>query len=200
MKKGISSKSGKLLVLISLLGFFLAIAFYFFLNSIFLSIGILVVSIVFPYLYHRSKMKFKIKFDKILKINLNSNDNTLSFTFLNENYAEYLNELNPSRKKEMEQKQSDEPSITQKSIMDPEKDKTPLEENLKDKPDYDIEKSLKEDSQIDLKIEKNFIDHEDVTTYPKKEIESFIVCPKCKTQIKSEMAFCFNCGTPLKKS
>ncbi|MFX0027137.1 MAG: zinc ribbon domain-containing protein [Candidatus Hermodarchaeota archaeon] len=154
------------------------------------------VSFVYPYLNHQSKMRFKIKFDKILKINLNSNDNTLSFTFLNENYAECLNELNPSRKEEMEQKQLDEPSITQKSIMDSEKDKTFSEENLKDKPDHDIEKSLKED----LKFEKKVFNIEDVPMYPEKKIESFIVCPKCKTKIKSEMTFCFNCGTPLKKS
>ncbi|MFX1527959.1 MAG: hypothetical protein ACFFB4_10350 [Promethearchaeota archaeon] len=94
MKKGLASKSGKFFLLFSLLGITLSILLYYFLNAIYFSIGVLVISILFPYLNHHRKMRVKIKLYDIVKTNLDSNTNTIKFSFINESYAQYLNELN----------------------------------------------------------------------------------------------------------
>ena len=100
MNTGLSSKSGKLLLVSSLVGFILGIYLYFVLFSLFLSISLIATSIVLPYLNYKAKMKNRIKFDDYLKIGLGADSTSLTFVFFNANYAKYISEINPKRESE----------------------------------------------------------------------------------------------------
>jgi len=94
IKTGMSSKSGKLLLISSLLGIVLAISLYFVFYSIWLSVSLVALTIVLPYLNYKAKMKKRIRLGDYLKINLNENNQSLTFNFFNLNYARYIREIN----------------------------------------------------------------------------------------------------------
>jgi len=97
---GLSSKSGKLLLISSLIGIVLAISLYFVFYSIWLSISLIAITIVLPYLNYKAKMKKRIRLGDFLKINLNENNNSLTFNFFNFNYAKYIREINSVKESE----------------------------------------------------------------------------------------------------
>ncbi|MFX1494563.1 MAG: hypothetical protein ACFFBZ_09805 [Promethearchaeota archaeon] len=94
IKTGISSKSGKLIPIISLIGVITAVILYILTYSIFLSIGIAIFTSMITIINYKAKTKNKLKLNDYLNIRLGANKNTLIFAFLNENYAEYIDEIN----------------------------------------------------------------------------------------------------------
>lgn len=100
MDTGYYSKSGKLLLASSLIGLILAISLYFVIYSIMLSISLITISIVLPYLNYIAKMKKKIKLNDLLNIKLGEDKKSLTFDFFNANYANYINELNSKKESE----------------------------------------------------------------------------------------------------
>ena len=100
MNTGISSKSGILLLTSGLIGIILAISLYFVFYSIWLSISIIALTIVLPYLNYKAKMKKKINIDDFLKINLNEEKDSLTINFFNFNYANYIKEINSETESE----------------------------------------------------------------------------------------------------
>ena len=111
MKTGLKSMSGKLLLISILLGGILSFIAYSFTFSIFLSIGIVVISFVIPFINHKQKTKSKIEFDDFLKIKMNKDDlESVELKFKNEEYAKNLRELNFAKlkKEAIEQKEATE--------------------------------------------------------------------------------------------
>lgn len=103
LKSGLKSKSGKLTLISTIIGIFLSIPFYLFTLSIFLSIGIIVLSFVLPFRYYKENTKTKIKFDDFLKIQISKDDvNTVELDFKDEEYANALREINFAKLKENE--------------------------------------------------------------------------------------------------
>ena len=100
MDTGYSSKSGKLLLTSSLIGLILAISLYFVIYSILLSISLITISIVLPYLNYNAKMKKKIRLNDFLNIKLGEDKKSLTFDFFNANYANYINEINSKKESE----------------------------------------------------------------------------------------------------
>jgi len=108
MKSGLKSKSGKLLLISILLGVILSFIAYSFTFSIFLSIGIVVISFVIPFINYKQKTKSKINFDDFLKIKTSKDDvESVELKFKNEDYVKNLREINFAKlKKEVvEQKE-----------------------------------------------------------------------------------------------
>jgi len=95
MKTGLNSKSGKLVLFSTLLGLFISIILYSLIFSVFLSIGILAISIIFPYIHYRGKVKQKINLNDHLKININPNNvDSVELKFSNIEYADTVKDIN----------------------------------------------------------------------------------------------------------
>jgi hypothetical protein len=98
IKSGLSSKSGKLLLFSALLGIFISIILYSLIFSVFFSIGILAISIIFPYIHYRGKLKQKINLNDHLKININPNNvDSVELKFSNIEYADTVKDINKSK-------------------------------------------------------------------------------------------------------
>ena len=98
MKTGFNSKSGKLFLFSTLLGLFISIIFYILIFSVFFSIGILAISILFPYIHYRGKVKPKINLNDHLKIIINPNDvDSVELKFSNTEYADTVKDINKSK-------------------------------------------------------------------------------------------------------
>lgn len=111
MKTGLKSKSGKTIVISTILGVFLSIIAYFFTFSIFLSIGIVVISFVIPFINYKQKTKLKINFDDFLKIERNKYDiESVELKFKYEDYAKNLREINFAKLKKEATEQKEEPN------------------------------------------------------------------------------------------
>jgi len=102
IKTGISSKSGILTVISSLIGLILAITLYVIAFSVFLSIGLLAFAIIIPFIKYRAETKKKIEFRDFLTITPSKSEDTLIFVFSNEYYANYINEINTGKIKSEE--------------------------------------------------------------------------------------------------
>jgi len=186
MKTGLSSKSGKLLLLSIFLGLIIAILLFLTLNSILLSISIFAIFIIFPARNYKIKTKSKIKFDNHLKIKINpKNPDIVELEFSDKEYAKALEEINLSQiklKKEQEAKEKQEQEAKE------------IQEQIPD--------SI-ETQQIDDRIENGKSPVEITITEPvsgeNNNKEQRKTCPKCKIEIKSKWVFCLNCGTSLNK-
>ena len=186
MKTGLSSKSGKLLLLSIFLGLIIAILLFLTLNSILLSISIFAIFIIFPARNYKIKTKSKIKFDNHLKIKINpKNPDIVELEFSDKEYAKALEEINLSQiklKKEQEAKEKQEQEAKE------------IQEQIPD--------SI-ETQQIDDRIENGKSPVEITITEPvsgeNNNKEQRKTCPKCKIEIKSKWVFCLNCGNPLDK-
>jgi Flp pilus assembly protein TadB len=111
MKSGLSSKSGKLILISSLIGFIVSLILYFLTFSIFLSIGLFVVSLILPIVRHRTKIKKKVNFEDYLKINLEKDKNSLKFDFINEYYASYIDQINSTKDKSEKTEENEQKTI-----------------------------------------------------------------------------------------
>ena len=101
IKTGLNSKSGKIFLFSALLGLFISIILYTLIFSVFLSIGILATSIIFPYIHYRGKLKQKIKINDHLKININPNNvDSVELKFSNIEYADTVKKINKSKNNE----------------------------------------------------------------------------------------------------
>jgi hypothetical protein len=99
MKTGFASKSGKLILISSLIGFIVSLILYTITFSIFFSIGLFLVSLILPIVRHRAKMKKKVNFNDYLIINLDKDKHSLKFDFINEYYASYIDQINSTKDK-----------------------------------------------------------------------------------------------------
>jgi len=201
MKTGLSSKSGKLLLLSLILGPIVAIFLFFTLNSILLSISIFALFAILTARNYKSKTKSKIRFDNHLKIQINpKNPDIVELEFSDKEYAKALEEINLSQlklRKEQEAKEKREREAKEKREREAkEKREREAKEKLQQIPDST------ETQQIDVNIENEKPLVEIPITEPiSEEInnkEQRKSCPKCKMEIKSEWVFCDNCGNPLK--
>ena len=194
IKNGLSSKSGKLLLMSIIFGLIIAILLLLTLYSILLSVSIFAIFIIFPALNYNVKTKSKIKFDNHLKIKINlQNPDIVELEFSDKEYAKALEEINLWQ---IKLKQEQEAKLKQEQ-----------EVKIKQEQEAKIHLQLISDNTETQKIDEN-IENE------KSPIEITITepvsgennnkgqrntCPKCKMQIKSEAIFCDNCGAPLNK-
>lgn len=101
IKNGLKAKSGKILFVSSLFGFLISILLFLVTTSIFLSIGIVVLSFILPFRHYKEQTKSKIKFDELLDIHITKgNVNSVELKFKEEYYAEGLREINFAKLKE----------------------------------------------------------------------------------------------------
>jgi len=118
MKTGFSSKSGKLLLMSTILGLIIAILLFLTLYSILLSISIFAIFIMFPALNYKVKTKSKIKLDDHLKIKINlQNPDIVELEFSDKKYAKTLEEINLRQvklKQEQEAKEKQEQEAKEK--------------------------------------------------------------------------------------
>lgn len=95
IKTGISSKQGQLVLFFSIVGLITSIFIGFLTFSVLFGIAIFSISILFPSLNYRAKTKNKIQLSHFIQINAkNDPKNTIKITFLNQNYADYTNNIN----------------------------------------------------------------------------------------------------------
>ena len=95
LRTGLNSKSGKFLLFSTLIGLFISIFLYTLIFSVFLSIGILAISTIFPYIHHRRKVKKKINLNDHLNININRNNvDSVELKFSNIEYADIVKDIN----------------------------------------------------------------------------------------------------------
>ena len=202
MKTGLSSKSGKLLLMSIFLGLIISILLFLTLNSILLSISIFAIFIIFPTRNYKIKTKSKIKFDNHLKIKINpKNPDIVELEFSDKEYAKTLEEINLSQiklKQEREAKEKQEREAKEKQEREvKEKQEQEAKEKLQQIPDST------ETQQIDENIEIEKPPVEITITEPisgeNNNKEQRKTCPICKIEIKSKWVFCLNCGTPLNK-
>jgi hypothetical protein len=99
MKKGLSSKSGKLILISSLIGLIVSIILYYLTFSIFLSISLFVVSLIIPIVRYMAKIKNKVNLNDYLMISLDKEKKSLKFDFVNEYYANYIDQINLAKDK-----------------------------------------------------------------------------------------------------
>jgi flagellar biosynthesis GTPase FlhF len=227
LKTGISSKSGKMLLLLIILGSILAILLFLTLNSLWLSIGLLAIFIIFPVRNHKIKMKPKIKFENHLKIEVSNNDpDFVALEFADKEYAKTLEDINLSQiklKQEQIEKEKQE-QIEKEKQEQIEKEK---QEQIEKEKQEQIEKEKQEQiekekqEQIEKENQEHVLDRNETETHPidekieSKPIPSEIAktehvgeeninkaqnktCPKCKKVFELKWSFCDNCGSPLK--
>ncbi len=95
IKTGVFGKEGFKVLFFSILGLITSILVGYFTFSIFIGIAIFSLFFIFPYLNYRAKTQKKIRLDQFLKINIKKDlRNTIQMTFVNQNYADYINEIN----------------------------------------------------------------------------------------------------------
>ncbi len=111
IKTGFSSKSGKLILISSLLGLIISPILYFLTFSIFLSISLFTLSVILPIIRYRTKTKKKVKLNDYLMIGLGKDKNSLIFDFLNEYYAKFIDEINSKKDKSEETEEKAEKTI-----------------------------------------------------------------------------------------
>ena len=193
MKTGLSSKSGKLLLMSIILGLIIASLLFLTLNSIFLSISIFALFTVLTARNYKIKTKSKIKFENHLKIQINpKNPDIVELEFSDKEYAKTLEEINLSQLKLKREREAKEKQ----------------EREAKEKQEREAKEKLQQipDSIEPQKIDDNIENEKPLVEIPITETVSREVnnkgqrktCPKCKTEIKSEWVFCDNCGNPLK--
>ena len=218
MKTGLSSKSGKLVLISIILGLIGAILLFLTLNSILLGISIFTIFIIFSVRNYKNKTKSKIKFDNHLKIRIDiKNPDIVGLEFFDKEYALVLEEINLSKlklrqKREAKLKQEREAKLKleQEAKLKLEQEaKLKQEQEAKIKQEQEARKieqviiDLNETQQIDEKVDKEKIPVEisfnELVSEENKNKEQKINCPMCKMQINSKSNFCQNCGTPLNK-
>jgi len=107
MKTGLKSKSGKLLLISTLLGVIFSLIAFFFTFSLFLSIGIVVILFAIPLINYKQKTNSKVNFDDFLRIKQDKdNTDSVELKFKNEEYAKNLREINFAKLKKEEMEQS----------------------------------------------------------------------------------------------
>ena len=111
MKTGLSSKSGKLILISSFIGFIVSLIIYFLTLSIFLSISLFVVSLILPIVRHRKKIKKKINLNDYLTIGFEKDKNSLKFDFINEYYASYIDQINSIKDKSEKTEENEHKTI-----------------------------------------------------------------------------------------
>lgn len=92
-----AGKSGIILFLGVLLGIILGIIVYYLSYSIILSIAIFTVLFIFPYLKYKAKVRPRIKLSDFLSMKVIPNEEIVQFTFLNKEYAKYVNKINSEK-------------------------------------------------------------------------------------------------------
>ena len=108
IKSGLRAKSGKILLATTIIGFLISILLFLLTVSIFLSIGIVLLSFILPFRYYKEQTKAKIKFDNYLKLYISKNDpNSVELDFNDEIYAKSLREINFAKLKEKEAKEKE---------------------------------------------------------------------------------------------
>lgn len=108
IKSGLKAKSGKILLATTIIGSLISILLFLLTVSIFLSIGIVLLSFILPFRYYKEQTKAKIKFDDYLKLYISKNDpNSVELDFNDEIYAKSLREINFAKLKEKEAKEKE---------------------------------------------------------------------------------------------
>ena len=218
MKTGLSNKSGKLLLMSIFLGLIISILLFLTLNSIWLSISIFAIFIIFPARNYKIKTKSKIKFDNHLKIKINPrNPDIVELEFSDIEYAKTIEEINLSQiklKQEREAKEKREREVKEKREQEAKEKqeqeaKEKREREVKEKREQEAKEKLQqipdntETQHIDENVENEKGSVEITITEPvsgeNNNKEQRKTCPKCKIEIKSKWVFCLNCGNPLDK-
>ena len=179
MKTGLSSKSGKLVLLSTILGLIAAILLFLTLNSILLSISIFTIFIIFSVRNYKNKTKSKIKFDNHLKIKIDiKNPDVVELKFSDKEYALALEEINLSklklrqeqeakRKKEQEAKRKKEQEAKLKREQE-----AKLKREQEDKLKREQEAKLKKEQEAKLKQEQEAKLKQEQETKLKQELEA----------------------------
>ncbi len=97
IQTGFSNKNGKLILISSLIGLILAIAVYVLTYSIIFGLGLFLTLITISYLNYKAKTKNKVKLKDFLRIKLGEDKKTLTFDFLNKNYAQFIDDINSKK-------------------------------------------------------------------------------------------------------
>jgi len=97
MKIGIFSKTGKSILIYSLIGLNIGIFLFILTYSIFLTIALIALAVVIPVVKHVAQIKKRVKLNDLLKVRLGNDKESLTFDFLNEFYASYIREINSKK-------------------------------------------------------------------------------------------------------
>jgi len=96
-KTGISSSTGKLILISSLIGLNIGILIFILTLSIFLALALIALAIAIPLVKHIAQTKKKVKLNDYLLVSLGSDKESLTFDFLNEYYSSYIREINSKK-------------------------------------------------------------------------------------------------------
>jgi hypothetical protein len=148
MKTGLSNKSGKLLLMSIFLGLIISILLFLTLNSIWLSISIFAIFIIFPARNYKIKTKSKIKFDNHLKIKINPrNPDIVELEFSDIEYAKTIEEINLSQiklKQEREAKEKREREVKEKREQEA---KEKQEQEAKEKREREVKEKREQEAK-----------------------------------------------------
>ncbi|MHA1375728.1 MAG: hypothetical protein ACTSR7_15710 [Promethearchaeota archaeon] len=187
LKTGLSSKSGKLLLISIILGSIISILLFFILNSLLLSLSVFAISIIFPVRNYKIKIKPKIRFENHLKIGINTkNPDIIELEFSDKEYAKALEDINLSQIK-LKQEQIEK---KRQEKIEKEKQEQVLDSNETETQPI-IEKIEREPSPVEI-AKTEHVGEENINKEQNK------TCPKCKKAFESKWFFCDNCGSPLK--
>lgn len=133
MKKGISSKSGQLVLVSCIIGLITAIFIYTLTYSIFIGISIFTTSLILPYIYYLKKIRRKIKLNEFLEVTLSKDGETLIFNFLNPLYANFIKDSNIKKEAaedtQKETEEFDKSSESNPELLESEKNKEEIPKN-----------------------------------------------------------------------
>jgi flagellar biosynthesis GTPase FlhF len=200
-----------MLLLLIILGSILAILLFLTLNSLWLSIGLLAIFIIFPVRNHKIKMKPKIKFENHLKIEVSNNDpDFVALEFADKEYAKTLEDINLSqiklKQEQIEKEKQEQIEKEKQEQIEKEKqeqiEKEKQEQIEKENQEHVLDRNETETHPIDEKIESKPIPSEIAKTEHVGEENinkaQNKTCPKCKKVFELKWSFCDNCGSPLK--
>ena len=180
-----AGKRGIILLLSILLGISLGIMVYYLTYTIILSVAVFTILFIFPYLSYRAKIRPRIKLSDFLQMKVIPNEELVQFTFINKEYARYVNKINSEKIKEKEKSETvektpplatgkkDEPIPAKESIVDGN-----IATNSVKPPTKDISK-IKEETEVPIIKE--------IHPVTKK-------CPKCGSDLKPSWKFCVFCS------
>ena len=198
-----AGKSGIIFLLSILLGISLGIMVYYITYSIILSVAVFTILFVFPYLNYRAKIRPRIKLSDFLHMKVIPNEELVQFTFINKEYARYVNKINSEKIKAKEIKVE---KIKAEEIKEKEKsetvEKTPtlatgkLNEPIQAKNPI-VDGAIVMNSVIpptkDISKIKELIEIPAI-----KEIHSIKKkCPKCGFDLNPEWKFCASCSEKI---
>jgi len=92
-----AGKSGIILWLSVILGISLGIMVYYLTYSLILSVAVFTVLFIFPFLKYRAKIRPRIKLSDFLHMKVIPNEELVQFTFINKDYAKFVNKINSER-------------------------------------------------------------------------------------------------------